>query len=71
MIPMTHKKHQKSSIGVVSEQTITRRGLKICQKGGQIKALTENSWDVASQSTENVWYRVVKCRDVQYFLEWY
>ena len=55
---MAHTKHRKSSIGVVSEQAITHRGLKICQKGDQIKTLTENRWDVASQSTENVWYRV-------------
>ena len=55
---MAHKKHRKYSIGIVSEQTITRHGLKICQKGGQIKILTENSWDVASQSMKGAWYRV-------------
>ena len=53
---MTHKKHQ---IGVVSEQAITRRGLKICQKGDQIKALTENRWDVASQSTDGIGCRLM------------
>ena len=41
-----------------SQQTITRRGLRICQKGGQIKTLGDDRWDVASQSAEDEWYRV-------------
>ena len=43
---------------MASEQSITRRGLHIYQKEGQIKDLGGNRWDVASQSTEDVWYRV-------------
>ena len=49
-----HNTHRKSSIGVVSEQTIMWIR-EICQSGGQIKALTENSWDVASQSLYGMW----------------
>ena len=52
---MGRKKPRK---GRASEQCITRRGLHIYQKGDQIRALTGNSWDVASQGTEGVWYRV-------------
>ena len=55
---MERKKPQKPRRGRVSEQCITRRGLCIYQKGDQIKALNGNRWDVASQSTEGVWYRV-------------
>ena len=40
------------------QQTTTRRGLRICQKDGQIKALGGDRWDVASQSAKNKWYRV-------------
>ena len=58
MILYTKFVHNIHDPQVSSEQAITRRGLKICQKGDQIKTLTENRWDVASQSTENVWYRV-------------
>ena len=32
--------------------------LRICQKGDQIKTLTEHRWDVAPQNEEGVWYRV-------------
>ena len=49
---------KKSRKGRVSEQTITRRGLRIYQKGDQIKTLNGNRWDVASQGTEGVRYRV-------------
>ena len=41
-----------------SQQTITRRGLRICQKDSQIKALGGDQWDVASQGANNEWYRV-------------
>lgn len=44
--------------GRVSEEVITRRGLAIYQKGGQIKAISKTSWDVASQNTEGKQYRV-------------
>ncbi len=51
-------KHKKSRKGRASEQSITRRGLHIYQKGNQIKYLGGNRWDVASQGTEDVLYRV-------------
>ena len=44
--------------GRASEQSITRRGLRIYQRGDQIKALSGDRWDVASQGTEGVWCRV-------------
>ena len=52
------KKPRKPRKGRTSEQCITRRGLRIYQKGDQIRALTGHRWDVASQSGEGVWYRV-------------
>ncbi len=55
---MGRKKPRKPRKGRASEQSITRRGLRIYQKGDQIKALTGHRWDVASQSEEGVWYRV-------------
>ena len=55
---MERKKPRKPRKGRASEQCITRRGLHIHQKGDQIRALTGNRWDVASQGTEGVWYRV-------------
>ena len=55
---MGRRKPRKPRKGRASEQAITRRGLHIYQKGDQIKALTGNRWDVASQGTEGVWYRV-------------
>ena len=33
-------------------QAITRRGLRIYQKGDQIKTLSEKRWEVASQNTD-------------------
>ena len=50
--------HRKPRKGRASEQSITRRGLDVYQKGDQIKALGGNRWDVASRGTEGVWYRV-------------
>ena len=50
--------HRKPRKGRASEQSITRRGLDIYQKGDQIKTLSGNRWDVASQGTEDAWYRV-------------
>ena len=64
MAGMARKKQQKGKAprkprkGRVSEQAITRRGRRICAKGGQVRALTGNRWDVASQGTEGRWYRV-------------
>ena len=55
---MGRKKARKPRIGRASEQAITRRGLRIYQMGGQIKTLSGNLWDVASQSEKDVWYRV-------------
>ena len=55
---MGRKKPRKPRNGRASEQCITRRGLRIHQKGDQIKTLTGHRWDVASQSEEGVWYRV-------------
>ncbi len=55
---MGRKKPRKPRKGRASEQCITRRGLRIHQKGDQIKTLTGHRWDVASQSEEGVWYRV-------------
>ncbi len=55
---MGRKKPRKPRRGRASEQCITRRGLRIYQKGDQIKTLTGHRWDVASQSEEGVWYRV-------------
>ena len=55
---MGRRKPRKPRKGRASEQAITRRGLHIYQKGDQIKALTGNRWDVASQGTEGVWHRV-------------
>ena len=34
--------------GKVSQKTIMRRGLRICQKDGQIRTLTGEQWNVAS-----------------------
>ena len=50
--------HRKPRKGRASEYSITRRGLRIYQKGDQTKALSGDRWDVASQGTEGVWYRV-------------
>ncbi len=55
---MGHRKPRKPRKGRASEQSITRRGLDIYQKGDQIKALSGDRWDVASQGTEGAWYRV-------------
>ncbi len=55
---MGHKKPRKRRKGRASEQCITRRGLHIYQRGGQIRTLGGSLWDVASQGTEGVWYRV-------------
>ena len=44
--------------GRVVETAITRRGLRIYQRGGQIKAPKGNRRGVASQSTEGAWCRV-------------
>ena len=55
---MERKKPRKPRRGRASEQSIMRRGLRIYQKGDQIRALTGNRWDVASQDTEGVWYRI-------------
>ena len=52
---MARKKQRK---GRISEQGIDRRGLHICEKGGQIKPLTGQIWDVELQSGEGVPYRV-------------
>lgn len=41
-----------------SEQAITRRRLHVYQKGDHIKDIGGNRWDMTSQSTEGVWYRV-------------
>ena len=49
---------KNSRRGKVSQKTITRRGLRICQKDGQIKALGGDRWDVASQSVNDEWYWV-------------
>ena len=49
---------KNSRRGKVSQKTITRRGLRIYQKDGQIKALGGDRWDVASQSVNDEWYRV-------------
>ena len=62
MAGMVHKKQKgkapkKPRKGRVSEQAITRRGRRICAKGGQIRTLTGNRWDVASQGTEGRWYK--------------
>ena len=54
---MGRKKLRKPRKGRTSEQCITRRGLRIYQKGDQIKTLTGHRWNVASQGTEGVWYR--------------
>ena len=50
-------KPRKRRKGRAPEQCITRRGLYICQKGGQIKTLAWNRWDVNSECG-GVWYRV-------------
>ena len=42
----------------VSNDIISRHGLQIYQKGDQIKALTGNCWDVASQSKKDKCYRL-------------
>ena len=56
---MGHKKpRRKPRKGRASEQAITRRGLRIYQKGDQIKTLGVKRWNVASQSTDGKWYRV-------------
>ena len=52
------RKPRKPRKGRASEQCITRRGLRIYQKEDHIKNLGGNRWDVASHSTEGVWYRV-------------
>ena len=44
--------------GRSSQYAITRSGLRICQKDGQIKALGGDRCDVASQGVNNEWYRV-------------
>ena len=49
--------------GKVSQKTITRRGLRICQKDGQIRTLTGERWDVASESKDGGWYQVSFARD--------
>ncbi len=53
---MGRKKPRKPRNGRTSEQSMTRRGLRIYQKGDQIKTLTGHRWDVASQSEEGVRY---------------
>ena len=60
---MGRKKPRKPRKGRASEQCITRRGLRIHQKGDQIKTLTGHRRDVASQSEEGVWYRVSFAED--------
>ena len=52
------KAPRKPRNGRVPEQATTRRGRKICAKGGQIRAPTGNIWDVASQGTEGRWRKV-------------
>ena len=49
---------KNSRRGRPSQHAITRHGLRICQKDGQIKALGGDRWDVASQSVNDEWYRV-------------
>ena len=49
--------HRKPRKGKASEQSITRRGLHIHQKGDQIKAPNGNCWDVTFPGTEGAWYR--------------
>ena len=51
------KKPRKPRNGRASEQCITRRGLRIYQKGDQIKDLGWNRWD-GLPGHEGVWYRV-------------
>ena len=55
---MERKKLRKPRKGRASGNGIPRRGLHIYQKGDQIKTLTGNRWDVASQGTEGAWCRV-------------
>ena len=55
---MRCRKPRKRRRGRASERCMTRRGLRIYRKGDQIKTLTGNRWDVASQSAEGAWYRV-------------
>ena len=49
--------------GRVSQKTITRRGLRICRKDGQIRTLTGERWDVASESRDGGWCLVSFARD--------
>ena len=42
----------------VSQKTITRRGLRICRKDDQIRTLTGERWDVASESKDGEWHQV-------------
>ena len=55
---MGHRKPRKPRKGRASEQSITRRGLRIYQRGDQIKALSGDRRDMASQGTKGVWCRV-------------
>ena len=56
MVDMARRRKQRR--GRISEQSIYRRGRQIYEKGNQIKALTEQRWDVASQGVEGVSYVV-------------
>ena len=56
MVDMARRRKQRR--GRISEQSIDRRGRQIYEKGGQIKPLTGQRWDVASQSVEGVSYVV-------------
>ena len=47
----------------MSQKTITRRGLRICQKDGQIRTLTGERWNVASESRDGKWYQVSFARE--------
>ena len=55
---MGRRKPGKPRKGRASEQGITRRRLRIYQKGDQIKALSGDRWDVTSQDAKGVWCRV-------------
>lgn len=55
---MRRKKPRKPRRCRASEQCITRRGLRIHQKGDQIKTLTGNRWDVAWPLSPFVFHHV-------------
>ena len=48
----------------MSQKTITRRGIRICQKDGQIMTMAGERWDVSSESKDGGWYHVPFARDV-------